>query len=201
VNKTVSHTAVAAAALAAGASGTAVGAQLITGKTVKDGSLGVKDLSKKARRALKGNSGKRGLHGLPGLQGLQGIQGIQGAAGGAGGSLLFGSGPLASGTEYLRIGGDGTNGTESGVQVPLPRGGTVRNLQVHLDFNPISTRTFTLNKNGGATALTCPIAGPAVSCSSAGSTAVAAGDLLSMQEVSSGKVAPNVASFGFELAP
>ena len=62
--------------------GTAV---LITGKQIKNGSIGVVDLSATAKRALKGQRGPQGPPGQQGLSGLQGLQGLQGPAGPAGG--------------------------------------------------------------------------------------------------------------------
>jgi hypothetical protein len=54
---------------------TAGAGALITGKQIKNGSIGTADLSSKAKRALKGNTGPRGP------QGPQGTPGAQGAAG------------------------------------------------------------------------------------------------------------------------
>lgn len=59
----------------------------LTGKDVKNGSLQVNDLSRRARNALRGRrgrqgpAGERGAQGPPGPAGAQGAQGLQGAAG------------------------------------------------------------------------------------------------------------------------
>ena len=54
--------------------------KLITGKQIKNGSIGTTDLSKKARKALAGKRGKTGLAGAQGLQGPKGDRGLQGVA-------------------------------------------------------------------------------------------------------------------------
>lgn len=55
--------------------------RLITGKNVKDGSLGVRDLSAAARKSLRGRAGPAGANGQNGLPGAQGPQGASGPAG------------------------------------------------------------------------------------------------------------------------
>ena len=75
---------VAALALAVGAAGSAGAAALITGKSIKNGSIGLKDLSKKARvKLMRGHTGPQGLQGPPGTQGLPGAPGQPGAPGSA----------------------------------------------------------------------------------------------------------------------
>ena len=84
--------------------------RLITGKQIKDRSLGVRDLSPKARRALRGNRGPRGL---------TGPQGPGGAAGAPGTSVFSGSipsGMTVRGGVSLR----GTPPLESTVNLPAP---------------------------------------------------------------------------------
>jgi hypothetical protein len=61
---------------------TATAAKLITGAQIKNGSIGLVDLSAKAKRALKGKQGPAGLQGPAGPAGAAGAQGIQGPAGG-----------------------------------------------------------------------------------------------------------------------
>ena len=53
----------------------------VTGEKVKNGSLELVDLSKKARKEIKRQAGKNAPAGPPGLQGLQGPAGPQGPAG------------------------------------------------------------------------------------------------------------------------
>lgn len=145
----VSHIVVAAMALAIGVSGTAGAAKLLTGKNIKDGSIELKDLSKKARKQLKGKTGARGpagapgaagsagttgTTGAPGAQGLQGLQGaagkdgINGAPGAAGTSgstapaLLFGNASVTPGATTFSGPGTGPTGSEVGSQVPVPPG-------------------------------------------------------------------------------
>jgi hypothetical protein len=64
---------------------TATTAFVITGAQIKNGSIGLADLSAKAKRALKGQRGPRGYTGAPGAQGAQGAPGAQGANGANGG--------------------------------------------------------------------------------------------------------------------
>ena len=52
--------------------------KLITGKQIKDGSIGTKDLSKKAQTALKGQVGPAGPAGSTGPQGVPGAKGDPG---------------------------------------------------------------------------------------------------------------------------
>ena len=205
VKRTVSHTAVAAAALATGAGGSAVAADLIDSKDVKNGSLQAKDLSKKARKALKGRRGRRGPVGRAGSMGPRGATGppgLRGANGAAAASPVFGSGsiPEVGGTYFLRLGGDGITTNEAEAQYPAPRAGVLRNFRVHLSAPPATGRTFSLRVNGQQTSLTCAVATDATTCSSTGPRAVNRGDLLSVRE-DSPKAAPAVATFTFELAP
>ncbi len=63
---------------------------LITSRQIKNGTIRLVDINKKARKALHGKTGQtgsvgaagpQGVPGLPGAQGLQGAQGIQGIQG------------------------------------------------------------------------------------------------------------------------
>ena len=60
---------------------TAGSVALITGAQIKDGSVGLADLSKNAKRALKGQRGAQGPAGAPGANGLPGAAGPQGPPG------------------------------------------------------------------------------------------------------------------------
>src|SRR3954453_5318862 len=74
-------------ALVAACSGSAVAASLITSKQIKDGTVQVKDLSKKARSSLagqRGAAGAAGARGDKGDKGEAGAQGIQGPKGDTG---------------------------------------------------------------------------------------------------------------------
>ena len=55
--------------------GTAVGAKLITSANIKDGSIELKDLSRKAQASLKGSNGAAGANGAAGPAGAQGPAG------------------------------------------------------------------------------------------------------------------------------
>ncbi|MTD44098.1 hypothetical protein GKE82_07215 [Conexibacter sp. W3-3-2] len=63
---------------------TAVAAKLITGKDIKNGSIGLVDLSASAKKGLAGEDGRDGATGAQGAKGDQGATGDQGAVGPAG---------------------------------------------------------------------------------------------------------------------
>lgn len=75
MKRIIGTVAVLAVAAFVGSGGAAWAAQQITGKNIKNGSIGTADLSSSAKRALKGKTGARGA------QGAQGIPGPQGPAG------------------------------------------------------------------------------------------------------------------------
>jgi hypothetical protein len=77
-------TIIAFVALFAALGGTAIAAKKFTGKDIKDGSLGLRDLSTSAKQALKGATGPRGAQGAPGAPGPAGPAGAPGAAGARG---------------------------------------------------------------------------------------------------------------------
>ncbi len=64
--------------------GTAIAAKKLTGKDIKDGSIGLKDLSKKAKSGMEGDRGATGATGARGAAGPQGPAGPPGAAGAPG---------------------------------------------------------------------------------------------------------------------
>jgi hypothetical protein len=59
----------------AGTATAGTAAVLITGKQIKNGSIGLADLSSPAKRALKGQRGPRGYTGVQGIQGAPGANG------------------------------------------------------------------------------------------------------------------------------
>ena len=82
---------VAFVALCVALSGTSYGADvravatgLITGAQIKDGSIGLKDLSKSARTTLRGARGAAGAPGVAGANGASGASGPKGDAGAKG---------------------------------------------------------------------------------------------------------------------
>lgn len=75
---------VCALIIAVGAASSAGAAKLITGRQVKNGSIGLADLSPSARKALKGKLGQSGDVGPAGPQGAVGSQGPAGPTGPAG---------------------------------------------------------------------------------------------------------------------
>lgn len=63
------------AAIVSASAATAATAVVITGAQIKDGSIQVKDLSRKARISLRGQRGPRGPAGIPGPEGVPGVNG------------------------------------------------------------------------------------------------------------------------------
>ena len=57
--------------------GTATASKLITGKQIKNGSIGLADISPQAQRALKGKEGPAGPQGPPGGTTQQGLRSRQ----------------------------------------------------------------------------------------------------------------------------
>jgi hypothetical protein len=64
--------------------GGATAAGLITGRQIRNHSIGLIDISRAAQKALRGKRGLQGRQGVQGPQGPQGLQGPQGPAGPAG---------------------------------------------------------------------------------------------------------------------
>ncbi len=97
-----------------GLAGTAGAARLITGSSIKDGSITAADLSKKTRTALKGAAGARGIAGHKGDRGSAGPMGMTGTAGAAGAAGVNGvagaPGVAGSNGPQGTTGGNGTNG-------------------------------------------------------------------------------------------
>jgi hypothetical protein len=95
------------AALVATTAASATIAALITGKQIKNGSIGLVDLSGKAKRALKGQRGPAGPQGAPGATGAQGAQGATGAQGAQGVQGV----PGLAGVQYVTVTGTVGGGT------------------------------------------------------------------------------------------
>jgi hypothetical protein len=98
-------TVLAIAALVLATSGTSIAGtqvvnRLITGRDIKDGSVQLRDLSPRARKALRGNRGLQGQAGTPGAQGVAGLKGDKGDKGetGQAGTSLFNAATIPSGT-------------------------------------------------------------------------------------------------------
>ncbi len=89
----------------------------VTGKAIKNGTIGSKDLNKRAKSAMRGRAGSNGTDGRNGLSGINGANGPNGANGADGTNGKNGSNG-APGAD----GADGTLGplsTTAGL-VPLP---------------------------------------------------------------------------------
>lgn len=93
-------------------------------------------------------------------------------------------------TQYTGIGGQqGLNATEARRRNVIPTGGTIKNLYVKLSTAPGAgtSRTFTLYKNGSATALTCTVSDAATTANdTTHSVSVAAGDEVSLESTLTG---------------
>jgi hypothetical protein len=86
-----------------------IGKNTVASPQVVNGSLGTKDLSKRARAALKGNRGPRGFTGAQGVQGAKGDKGDKGDTGTAGANgatnvvIRTGSVSVADGTRNFAV--------------------------------------------------------------------------------------------------
>jgi hypothetical protein len=137
---------VAVAALILATTGSAVAASLITSKQIKDGTIEVKDLSKKARTSLVGTRGPSGAPGSKGDQGVQGQQGAQGAQGEKGDT-----GPRGPSNAYTRQ-HDGFGGGPFKYTLNLKAGKYVliaRATGVNGSANPINSSVCTLDAGDG----------------------------------------------------
>lgn len=111
---------VAFVALCVAMSGTSYGAEarevvtkMVTGAQIKNGSIGLKDLSKSARKSLKGARGVAGAQGATGAQGAAGAAGPKGDVGPAGptfgetssstGGTVTGCGPSTLATQTITV--------------------------------------------------------------------------------------------------
>lgn len=72
---------IAGLVLALAVAGTATAAKLITGRDIKDGSIGLADFSKSAKKGLTGKAGAQGPAGPAGAAGSAGPAGATGPAG------------------------------------------------------------------------------------------------------------------------
>jgi hypothetical protein len=130
-----------------------------TGLTGAIGPTGLTGLT-----GLAGATGPTGLQGLQGTQGIQGVQGIQGLTGDAG----PGAGIISGSSNGIAIGSGQFIGpfasppdTAANVAFPVQTAGTLSHftVKVQLFVGATGTATFTLYKNGVATAVTCTVSG------------------------------------------
>lgn len=196
---------VAIIALVVAMSGSAFAASLITSKQIKDGTIALKDIDKKALAQLKGKTGPQGGQGAkgnPGAQGPQGAKGDNGAPGqpGSPAASVFTSRFTNNALTQTLFGpvtgiGPVSNTDESAVSLLSPAAPIVaRDLfaQYANDAGsayPGATRAFTLRVNGVDTALTCTFTRPATSCSNTGdAVTIPAGSLLSIKFFQAGAI-------------
>jgi hypothetical protein len=126
--------------------GTAVAAKLITGKQVKNGSLQLRDLSKKARTKLRGASGPTGPKGEPGEPGEPGEKGEPGATGPKGdpGSPAESTRVAA---DYSGVGANlaaVTSTSLATIPISVPSGQHFVTVLATADFSGVNTATQTL---------------------------------------------------------
>jgi hypothetical protein len=202
---------VAALALAVGAAGTAGAARLLTGRNIKDGSIGLVDISKKARAKLRGARGPQGLQGPAGTNGTNGINGAPGAPGTSGStapSLMLGTTVVTDGQDVFATPyGNCCFGSEVQAQVPVPPGTSLsaRDFTATASAAPGGTNgafTVTLRVNGVATALACSITTVNTSCQGADVVVpLPAGSKLAMriQETGDSTALPKSVSWGFRV--
>lgn len=113
---------------------------------------------------------------------------------GGSGSVLNGAGA----TDFVGLANLST--TEAAVQFPMPIGGTFTKLYVQTSVAPGASKTFvfTVDKGAVAQTITCTISGnTATSCNdTAHSFTFAAGDLISVKDVTSASSGTGTVSFG-----
>lgn len=112
-----------------------------------------------------------------------------------------GAGVLGIATLYLRSPGQAATGTTETDLLVAPRAGTVRNLRCHLKIAPggVDTVINTVRVNSMAIVTTCTISAASTSCADTSNTsAVSAGDRLSIEAVSSAGTASDL-SCAFEV--
>jgi hypothetical protein len=146
---------VAITALILATTGSAVAASLITSKQIKDGTIEVKDLSRKARSALAakaGPSGPAGAVGQPGAPGGKGEQGPQGPKGDEGEQGPKGdTGPRGPSSAFTRQ-RDGFASAPYSYSLNLTAGKYVliaRATGVNGSANPVNSGNCTLDAGDG----------------------------------------------------
>jgi len=111
-----------------------------------------------------------------------------------------------SATQIRYVGlGQAPDGTNSNVAFPVPVGGTVSSLQVFQNgaSGNGNTYTYTLMVNGAAVgALNCAITGnSATSCSSSGTSTLAAGDTVSLRAAPSSNPSTRAVAWSVVITP
>ena len=100
------------------------------------------------------------------------------------GTRLQGGGALTDNAKdsYVAWGSFDVSSTERTVAIPVPFGGTLTDLHVSVATAPGTgaSWTFTVDKNGSATVLTCSITGVATTCTDASLLAVVKGDKIDL---------------------
>jgi len=210
----ITHATVGVVAIAVGATGTAGAAvKLITGKGIKDGTIEVKDLSKKAQKTLKGKTGPAGANGAAGAQGPAGPQGLKGEGGSAGsdgtngtpgatgvaGPTIFAS-AMATSNGHQTPGAGNNNGDDASAQAPVPPGSafTAKSFVAATATNVTgATLVIAFRINGVDTALKCTIPVGQNACNAGNATVVVpAGSKISMQ-TDPGPTGPTFVGYSF----
>ena len=128
---------------------------------------------------------------------------------GVGGAVLVGNrgdSTDVTATEYSGVAGSGGGwgGTEGDHSQVCPVAGNLQNFRVRLDVAPGAgkSQTFTIMKNGSATAVTVTISDSATTgADTTHAVAVAAGDKISVRNTHSGSPAATPSGWGVELDP
>jgi hypothetical protein len=156
----------------------------LTGATGPAGATGATGLT-----GATGATGPQGPAGATGATGPQGPTGATGPAGSSTGTLFAGktvinSGGTTPGTYFLTIQGqNGPQTVESTAQLLMPAACTMSGFQVQSD-TVLESKVLTLRVNGAlASAIGCTLnaTGSPATCSSTGSVAVNAGDLVDIE--------------------
>jgi hypothetical protein len=205
---TTTNIVVAVVALAVGGVATAGAAKLLTGKDIKDGSLELKDLSKKARAALAAKAGPRGATGAAGPAGAAGAAGAAGQNGANGSSatgLTMGSVKISSPiTEIVPLGGNGgqNTGNNEFVAGPTPNKAlTISEMYVvGIGFTAADSVQVTVQLNGSDTPLTCTVTALISSCTMPGTLNVPARALVNIKAVGTSVGGPRFVSWSWTFS-
>lgn len=195
---------IAIIALVAALGGGAVAGVAVTALNKKEKKQVRKIAKKQAKKQVrKIPAGPRGPAGTPGPAGAKGIEGSAGPKGSDANALQFVSVKNLSGagTRYLPVSGWIDGGETSGPDARSVAAGAFMATDLRVRLNAAvqfgTSRTFTFQKNGSPTALTCTVGYSEARCSSGESVAVAADDTVQILSGVTGSPNPNGAFIGW----
>jgi hypothetical protein len=148
------------------------------GKTLKLSDEGPYTSNTAGAQGPPGPAGPAGPPGAPGAPGTNGTNGL---------SPIYGGGMLTvnSATAYVAPGQQYVDPTEANTETPIGLTGTLSNLHVLLTVAPGAgaSWTFTVDKNGVATGLTCTVTSAGTTCSSSATVSISSSDSIDLKAV------------------